>query len=263
VKKDQHDELNRRFEEKVRRGIFNPVKRYLINESTAEDRWQDAVAQTWWMYIRYATDKGVILNDALLVNKCRWVACDLARRFVGKDGASCRNQDVYDPRAYRDCYVEVYRIDGVHDDDCPEGDRQVQIGWAEAMACNPGRKIRSAIDLQAWVGNLSHMDRCLMEQKMAGSPTSQIAADLDLSINTAHQKLKKLGLDLAARACIHIDFSKERRGRHRKHTSQSAVRQRNAARSASHGPARERNQRKTLVWSVKAQERASGTSQMA
>jgi len=208
-------EVNQAFDQKVRRGIFRPVARHLTNEATAEDRLQDAIAQTWWMYRRYATEKGKILDDGILVHSCRQRAVDLDRRFVGKDGATCRNHDVYDPRCFRDGNVEVYRIDGVHDDDSPEGDRQVQIGWAEAMAANPGRKIRSAIDLETWIGELTYRDRYLMTQKMAGFSTAQIAADLNLSLGTVHQKLKKLGLELAARACVCIDFSKEKRGRRR------------------------------------------------
>jgi len=215
-------EINRAFEEKVKRGIFRPVARHLTSQATAEDRMQEGLCMTWLAYRHYALNKNRTLDDGILVHSCRQRAVDLDRRFVGKAGASNRNQDVLDPRAYRDGHVEVYRIDGIHDDDSPEGDRRVQIGWAEAMAANPGRKIRSALDLEAWVGSLSHMDRYMVEKKMAGFSTSQIAADLDLSISTVHQKLKKLGLELATRACIHIDFSKEKRGRKRRTEVQPA-----------------------------------------
>ena len=47
------------------------------------------------------------------------------------------------------------------------------MGFAEALASNPARKIRSAIDLESWIGELSHRDRYIMAARMAGySPTS-------------------------------------------------------------------------------------------
>jgi len=166
------EQINEAFSRKVRAGIFNPVRRYLTNDHTAEDRWQDAVAQTWWMFSRYATDKGKVLDDGLLVHSCQQRAVDLDRHFVPADG-TWRNQDVLDPRAYRNGKVEVLRIDGIQEDGGAEGDRGLHVGFAEALASNPARKIRSAIDLESWIGELSHRDRYIMAARMAGySPTS-------------------------------------------------------------------------------------------
>ena len=100
------EEVNSAFADKLNRKIFHPVKRHIKIDHEAEDRWQDAVAQTWAMYSRYARDKDTVLDDAILVHSCRQRATDLGRRFVGNMGASCTNQDVLDPRAYRDGHVK-------------------------------------------------------------------------------------------------------------------------------------------------------------
>lgn len=197
-------EINQAFDHKVRKGIFNPVARYLTNLATAEDQLQDAICQTWMMYRRYADEKGVILDDALLVKKCRWVASDLDRRFVGKNGATCRNKDVYDPRCYRDGHVMVYRLDGI-DAESGESDRALEIGLAEAMAASPERKLNSAMDLEEWVGELSHRDRGLMEMKMAGYPTSRVASELDQTYYSVRKRERELGFELAGRAGVWID----------------------------------------------------------
>ena len=201
-------EVNQTFDDKVRRGIFKPIARYVTKHADAEDRVQDAVCQTWAMYRRYATDKGVVLDDALLVKKASWVVTDLQRRFVGKDGATCRCQDVHSQAAYRAGNVELLRLDCI-DDDSAEEDRGISFGYAEAEAGNPTHKLNSALDLESWLGGLTHMDRTLMERKMAGFSTTQTAFDLDLPYNVAYHKEKQLGLELAARAGVRI--GRERR----------------------------------------------------
>ena len=209
------EQINEAFSRKVRAGVFNPVKRYLTNDPTAEDRWQDAVAQTWRMFSRYATDKGKVLDDGILVHSCRQRAVDLDRHFVPADGTR-RNQDLLDPRAFRDGKVEVLRIDGIHEDGGAEGDRGLNVGFAEALASNPALKIRSAIDLESWIGELSHRDRYIMEARMAGYSLGQIAADLDVSTSNIFARAKALGLELAARAGVRIDLTGRGRGRPRK-----------------------------------------------
>ena len=200
----EKDAVNEAFSKKVKRGIFNPVARFVMYDVDGEDRVQDAVCQTWAMYQRYALEKNIVLDDALLVNKCRWVSTDYERRFVGKDGASCRCQDVLSPAAYRDGKVEVLRLDGL-DDDNAEEDRSLGFGYAEAAAGNPERKMNSALDLEAWLGELTHRDRTLMERKMAGFSTTQIASDLDLPYQFTWHREKQLGLELAARAGVRIE----------------------------------------------------------
>jgi hypothetical protein len=57
-------DLRRVFEDKIRCGICNPVARFLP-EDVREDRFQDALAQTWAMYDRYAA-RGELLDDTIL-----------------------------------------------------------------------------------------------------------------------------------------------------------------------------------------------------
>ena len=196
-------EVNSQFEQKVRDGMFRPVARFLTNIPAAEDRLQDAVCQVWWMYRCYAIERGVILDDAILVRKCRWHACDLARQFV-PGGRRRRSQDVLDPRAYRDGKVQVLRIDGALDDQSAEGDRPLQVGLAEEMAASPERKMNSAIDLQQWVGDLVFRDQALLERKMEGFETTQIAHELGTPYGVTYRREKELGQELAQRAGVLI-----------------------------------------------------------
>ncbi len=197
-------EINAAFSNKIRRGIFKPVARHLTDFAAAEDRMQIAIAMTWEMFARYAAEKNVVLSDGILVHSCRQRAVDLNRDFVPADGG-CRNQDVLDPRAFRDEKVEVLRLD--------ESDRTVEIGYAEVMAQRPERKWNSAIDLEAWVAAQTSYDQLILEKRMEGYGLEQIAHDLDLTTSKVFERAKALGFELAARTGVHIETAKEKRGR--------------------------------------------------
>src|SRR5277367_4593725 len=100
-------DLRAAFDAKVRRGIFDPVARFLP-EDVQEDRLQDAIAQTWAMYERYA-QRGELLDDAILVHSCRLRATDPGRHYVPCDGHQ-RKGDVLDPRNFLDGTLEVLRL---------------------------------------------------------------------------------------------------------------------------------------------------------
>jgi hypothetical protein len=210
-----HSEINAAFTDKVRRGIFRPVARHLTDEATAEDRFQIAVALTWEMFARYAAERNVVLSDGILVHSCRQRAVDLDRDFVPADGG-CRNQDVLDPRAYRDGKVEVLRLDGNAPNGSREPDRVLEISYAEAMALRPERKIHSAIDLEEWVAAQASLDQLLLEKRMAGYTLEQIAFDLDLTTSKVFERSRKLGLELAARAGVDIEGGRRRNRRGRR-----------------------------------------------
>ncbi len=203
-----NDTLNEEFSRKVRRGIFQPVARHLTNESTAEDRLQDGVCQTWQMYYRYATEKDNVLHDAILVHYCKRRAVDLDRHFVPP--GCCRRKDVLDPRGYRDGRVEVLNIDGICEDS--DEDDALQVGYAEVLAPTPERKLNSALDLKSWLRDLSRQEREILKGKLDGFTIAEIAVHLGLNSSKVFQEAKRLGLDLAARAGVKIDFSNERRG---------------------------------------------------
>ena len=197
-------ELNERFDQKVRSGMFRPILRHLTDENTAEDYLQDAVCQTWQLYCRNAEQKGKILDDALLVHACRLRAVDLSRRFVGSDGAQNRCQDVLDKRPYRDGKIQVLRIDGFQDDQTPDGDRQVQIGWAEVTSTMPEPEMLSAMDLERWVGGLAFKDQDLMKLKYLGNGYREITGKLGLPYQHTYRRIRQLGHELADRAGVEI-----------------------------------------------------------
>jgi hypothetical protein len=207
-------EINAAFTEKVRKGIFNPVARHLTDLALAEDRLQTAICMTWEMFSRYAAEKNVVLSDGILVHSCRQRAVALNRDFVPADGR-CRCHDVLDPRAYRDGKVEILHLDGFKPEDYRENDRALEIAFAEAMALRPERKMNSAIDLEAWVGNQTSCDQLILEKKMEGYGLEQIAYELDLPVWKVFDRAKKLGLELAGKMGVHIEMEKEWRGRGR------------------------------------------------
>jgi hypothetical protein len=164
------------FDEKVRRGIFNPVFRHVPFD--AEDRMQDALGLTWRLFAQHAAD-GELLDDALLVHSCRLRAIDLSRHVAG----GCSKRDALDPR--NRMVVELVHIDG--------GD----IGWAEPFDANPLKKIISALDLGLWVSGLDEQDRRLLELRMAGHTLEEIGGELDMSTSTVCKRCRELGQVLA------------------------------------------------------------------
>jgi hypothetical protein len=162
-------DLRGEFENKIRRGIFNPVAR-LLPEDVREDRLQDAIAQTWAMYERYA-ERGEILDDAILVHSCGLRATDSSRYYVPCDGYQ-RKRDALDPRNFMAGHVEVLRFGDFDADDelrgPDEDEAPVGFGLAEATSANPTRRIISAINLAAWLAELPAEDRHMIELRAAG-----------------------------------------------------------------------------------------------
>ena len=204
-------QINENFSALITRGIFNPVRRHIKIDHEAEDRWQDAVAQTWAMYSRYARDKDTVLDDAILVHSCRQRATDLGRRFVGTMGAHCTNQDVLDPCAYRDGLVMVYWLNGTHDDEqVDETNRLLEVGLAESLVEDPESRWISAIDLQRWVGEQCFQDQAILTRKMEGKTTKEVAHESHLPYIVTWRKEKALGQELAARAGVQIKPARRR-----------------------------------------------------
>ena len=211
-------EINATFTEKVRAGMFAPVARHLTNPDTAEDRMQEALSLTWEMYRDRIVNRGLVLDDGILVHACRQRAVDLDRSFVRAEGTR-RLEDAMDPRAYQRGRVEVLRLDAWVEDDSEDESHPHQIGFSEELCTSPERKLNSAIDLDAWLDGLSARDYSLMEGRMAGYELERIGHDLGYSIPTTCRRVKKLGLDLAKRAGVHIDLDRTRSGRGRRDVS--------------------------------------------
>ncbi len=199
------EEVNQAFTDKMQRKIFDPVKRHIMITHEEEDRWADAVASTWAMFSRYATEKDTVLSDAILVHSCRQRATDLNRRFVGTMGSRGTNKDVLDPRAYRDGLVRVYRLSGVNDEEAgDETDRTLEIGLAETMADDPEHRWISAMDLERWVGGQCFLDQGILEGKMLGKTTKEIAHETHLPYLVTWRREKALGHELADQAGVEI-----------------------------------------------------------
>jgi hypothetical protein len=215
-------EVNDQFTAKIKKGIFKPIMRRLSDATTAEDRLQDAVASTWLHFRKHAL-RGEILPDGILVFFCRMRATDLRRNFVPADGQ--RGRDVLEPRNYHRGRVQVLRLDGVYDDQNAEGDRELHF-YAEQMAANPSRKLRSAHDLCRWIGDLSHLDQHLMARKYEGASTAEIASELQMGYSPVHYRIKRRGLELAQRAGVRIGSRKDGRRPSTRHREiDEAVRQ--------------------------------------
>jgi hypothetical protein len=208
-------EIRRAFEDKIRRGIFRPVERHL-HEEIREERMQEALGLTWKLYIERA-QRGEILDDALLVHVCRLKAIDLSRHVVECDHQPLR--DVFDLRNYLAGRVEVLRVGGIHEDDIlDEGhrvdtrDRPLSIGFAELRCINPARNIHSAIDLTAWLAELSAEDRHMLELRAEGYTLEETADTLRMSISCVFTTCRRLGLLLGEHADISVAPRKHKDG---------------------------------------------------
>jgi DNA-binding CsgD family transcriptional regulator len=204
-------DLRGEFEKKIRRGIFNPVARFLPEE-VREDRMQDAIAQTWAMYERYA-QRGELLDDAILVHSCGLRATDPSRYYVPCDGYQ-RKRDALDPRNFMEGHVELLRFDDFDADDeirgPDEDEAPVGFGLAEATSSNPTRRILSAINLTAWLTELSPEDRRMLELRAAGHGLEEIAEKMGVSTSNVFVRCYRLGLALAEHAEVNLQPKKRK-----------------------------------------------------
>jgi hypothetical protein len=105
-----------------------------------------------------------------------------------------------DPRNFHEGKVEVLRLGKIFDDK----ERCRLLGLADFMAANPVRKIISAIDLEAWLAELSAEDRQLLSMRMAGCGWNEIGNELAISGSSAWARCRRLGYELAGRAQLEI-----------------------------------------------------------
>ena len=189
------------FNEKIRSGMFRPIVRRL-HADIAEDRSQDALGLVYQQFVRHA-EKGIILDDALLVYAARVRAEDLSRQVV-LCGGRARKTCAMDPRNFHEGKVEVLRLNKILEDkeECR------LLGLADFMVANPVRKIISAIDLEAWLAELSAEDRQLLSMRMVGCGWNEIGNELGISGSSAWARCRRLGHELAERAQLEIPCSR-------------------------------------------------------
>ena len=175
------------FAAKVARGIFNPVARHL-RDGLRDDRLAEGVGQTFEMYQRYA-ERGVVLDDALLVHACHLRAVDLGRH-VARGTRSKR--DVLDERNYHEGKLEVLHL-GLE-----AGEDDGGLGNAAPMTTNPTSHIMSAISLQRWLSGLSSRDQLMLALRQAGHTLAEIGLQLGASTSAVFARLRALGCELEA-----------------------------------------------------------------
>jgi DNA-directed RNA polymerase specialized sigma24 family protein len=202
------EELRSRFGDLVRRGVFNPVARHIVGNDQ-DDRLQDAVAQTWEAYCRYA-ERGVHLDTALLVRMTRLRAVDLGRRLV-RGGQPRR--DAMDIRNYLSGRTQVFHLDGLvgEDDDWQgDGDVGLQAAWFAATSADPAEQLAAAVDLDGWLMGLAPADRELLSGRLAGYSLQELAVCTDRSVTAVFQRLRELGVDLASHAGVIVKRKKRK-----------------------------------------------------
>ncbi len=133
------------FAAKVSRGIFRPVARHL-RDDLRDDRLAEGVGMTFEMFTRYA-ERGVHIDDAILVHACHLRAVDLGRHLAHDHS----KRDVLDERNYHEGRVEILHLG---EDDA--------LAYAPPMTVNPTRDIVSAISLERWLSSLSSRDRLML-----------------------------------------------------------------------------------------------------
>ena len=196
-----------RFEELFKAGLFDSVRRTLTNEVEADDRMAEGVAHAWREYRRRA-ERGQDTDPALLKHICRQRAQAIGRRIVCDRTWRCR--DAYDARAYRDGHVALLRFTGLADDR-DDDQEQTLVEASMQRRQDPEDWLISALDLEAWIADLTPEDRGLIFNRMSGSTLSEIATELHVDTSTACKHIHRLGLDLAERAGVEI--RKSNRGR--------------------------------------------------
>ena len=178
------------FGDKVAAGIFDPVARHL-RDDLREDRLADGIGLTFETFMRYA-ERGVVMDDALLVHHCRLRAIDLSRRVAGSEGTQPK-RDVLDERNFSEGKVEVLHL-GLE-----LGEDDGGVGFAAAMVNDPTSYLVSALSLESWLEGLDEEDRLMLALRQAGHTLSEIGLQLAASTSAVCARLRALGHELAAR----------------------------------------------------------------
>jgi hypothetical protein len=201
-------EIRKEFEEKVRRGVFRRVARYVTRAADPEERLAEAVAMTFELYAAHAR-RGDLLDDGVLVHHCRLRARDLGRHLVRGEHSAL---DVLDPRCFHSGNVEVLHLDGLPGDDGSfhgEEDGTVLADVLDGLARDPAPKLDSALDLTRWLATLPAGDQAMLAARYAGCTLAETARVTGSSTTTAFARLRRLGGELAQRAGVAL--TKKRR----------------------------------------------------
>jgi hypothetical protein len=160
-------------------------------EDIRDDRLAQGVGLTFELYLRNA-DRGVVIDDALLVHACHLRAIDLSRRLAGAAGSQPK-KDVLDERNYTEGKIEVFYL-GLE-----AGEDDGGIGHGASLTFNPTNYLLSAMSLQTWLSGLCERDRSLLALRQAGHTLVEIGLRLGASTSAVFARLRELGHELALR----------------------------------------------------------------
>lgn len=187
-------------------GVFKPCERFVCRDQDYEERVQEGLGLTYRWYAQQVA-AGTTPDLALTRHACHMRMIDRSHRLDSGDRRHWTS-DVYAMQGRRG--VELRRLQLVDDaDDRLEEDPH--LGLAEPGAQDPSEKMNSALDLEAWLKQLSADDRRLLAMKQAGYGLEAIGKKLKLTSATTWKYGQQLGHDLAERAGITIE--KKRRER--------------------------------------------------
>ena len=173
------------FSVKIQRGIFNPIRRHLSATATANDRFEEGVAQTWKYYADRSA-RGLEPEDAILVTHCHRRATDMRRTLVGAEGR--HRKCPLAPRSFQTGKAELSVFD--------------EVGHAVLGNQTPEADVVSALDLQAWLMSLTARDRAILAGRAEGQTLREIGARVQMSFSGVRGRLLKLGADLSQRMLI-------------------------------------------------------------
>ncbi|MBI4932498.1 MAG: hypothetical protein HY828_01390 [Actinobacteria bacterium] len=194
-----------RFESLVKSGALRACERYVAGDYDGEDRIQEGIGMTWaWYQKQVALGRDPELRLIRHCCKCRTI--DRSHRL--DSGDRCHwPQDVYQMQGRSG--VELKRLqllDG--EDDRIEEDPN--LGLAEPGCADPTEKYHSAIDLEAWLGQLSAQERQLLALRQAGHGLVDIGNKVKATSSTVWKHCQELGHELAERAGIELHPKRRR-----------------------------------------------------
>lgn len=195
-----------RFHAIVASGALKACERHVAGAYDSDERIAEGLAMTWDWY-RKQIALGREPDLALVRHCCRMRMIDRSHRFAPCDGARW-SRDVYCMQGRRG--VELRRLQLVdHRDDRVEEDEA--LGLAEAGCQDPTEKLDSALDLEAWLGDLSAPERTLLAMRQAGHGLEAIGKKLKATSSTIWKQSQQLGAELAERAGVKIEKKRRQR----------------------------------------------------
>jgi biotin operon repressor len=198
-------DARRKFGALVAAGALKACERHVAGAYDAEERIAEGVAMTWAWYVKQIA-LGREPQLALVRHCCRMRTVDRTHRLDSGDHTHWQ-QDVFYQQGRNG--VELRRLVLLEcEDDRVEEDPN--LGLAAPGCADPSDHMNSALDLEAWLGQLSAQERQLLALRQAGYGLEVIGRRLKCTSSTTWKNLQDLGRELADRAGITIEKRRRR-----------------------------------------------------